>query len=119
MPEPVTELRPHQQVLLVAVLKQFLDPDSSRQLANDVLGASIRKRGVPVVLDMSKVRFAPSSALGALVQLSRNFKLDNRRLILIGVTPQVLGPMRVTNLHAVVEVYDTLDSFLSSQPPPA
>jgi anti-anti-sigma factor len=118
MSEALTEIRPHEQVLLIAILKRSLDTESSRQIANEILTAAVRQRGIPVVLDMSQVRFAPSSALGVLVQLSKSFRLDARRLALIAVQPQVLGPIRVTNLHTLVEIHDTLDQVLQPKTNP-
>jgi anti-anti-sigma factor len=107
--EPVTEVRPHEQVLHMVVLKRALDEASARQLADDVLTAAAQRPRLPVVLDLSQVRFAPSAALGSLIKLSRSFKLDGRRLALVGIDNRVLGAIRVTHLDAVLEIYDTLE----------
>src|SRR5947207_13640341 len=109
MSDAVTEVRPHQQVLLIAVQKGSLDDASTRQLTDDVLGAAAQTPRLPIVLDMSRVRFAPSVALGALAQMTKSFKLDGRRLALIGVSPNVMGSIRVTNLDALLEIHASLD----------
>ena len=108
----VANIQPHEQVLLIAVQKRSLDEESARQLADKVLTAAATRPCVPIVLDMSQVRFAPSAALGSLVRLSRSFKLDGRRLVLIGVDTRVLGAIKVTRLDAVLEIYGTLERAL-------
>ena len=115
--EPVTEIRPHDQVLLIAVLKKSLDDESARELADDVLTAAAERPRVPIVLDMNRVRFAPSAALGSLVKLSRGFTLDGRRLALIGINPRVLGAIKVTGLDTVLEIHTTLDQLIGVTPP--
>ncbi len=112
MPDSVTEIRPHPQALIIVVKKRALDAPTTDSLMDDVLSAAAQTPGVPVVLDMTQVRFAPSVALGALVQMTKSFKLDGRRLVLIGVEPNVLGSMRVTNLHTLLEIYHSIDQVV-------
>lgn len=115
MSDVVAVIEPHDEALLIAVQKRFLDEVSTRRLTDEVLTAAAQRTGVPVVLDMSRVRFAPSVALGLLVQLSKSFKLDGRRIALIGIDRHVRDTIRVTMLHAVLEIHDTLEQVL--QPP--
>lgn len=117
MPEAgVTEIQPHEQVLLVRVKRSSLDETSTRTLVSDVLAAAAIKPHVPIVLDLSRVRFAPSVSLGLLVQLSRSFKLDGRRIAMIGIDERVLGVIRVTRLDTVLEIHDTLDQVIDATP---
>ena len=114
MPEtPVTEIRPHEQVLLIAVLKRSLDETSTRQLTQDVLEAAGTRARIPIVLDMTNVRFAPSVALGALVKLSNSFKLDGRRIAIIGVDMRIRDAIRVTRLDQVLVLHATLNDVLN------
>jgi len=110
----VTEIRQHEQVLLIAVLKRSLDDDSSRKMADDVLTAVAARPNVPIVLDLSKVQFAPSVTLGSLVQLSKSLKLDGHRIALIGVNKRTLEAIRVTRLHTVLEMHDTLEQVIDA-----
>jgi len=114
MPDPATVIQPHDQVIWIAIHKRSLDDSAVHEVMDDVLTAAAERAGLPVVLDMSQVRFAPSVALGLLVKLSKSFKLDGRRLALIGVHPNVLGSIRVTNLHTVLEIHDTLEKVIQS-----
>ena len=112
MSEPVTAVQPHDQVLLISIQKRALDDAATRQLIEDVMSEAVTRPRVRIVLDMSRVRFAPSVALGGLVQLSKSFRLDGRRLAIIHVDPQVLGSMHVTNLHNILEIHTDLDQML-------
>jgi len=112
----VTVIQPHEQVLLVVVQKRFLDEASAHQLVDDVLTVAAQVPSVPIVLDMSQVRFAPSAALGSLVRLSKSFKLDGRRLALIGVDDRVFKAIQVTRLDAILEIHDSLDQVVGTTP---
>ena len=112
--ELVTEIQAHDQVLLVAVHKRSLDEASTRQLVDDVLTAAGRTPRVPIVLDLSRVRFAPSVALGSLAQLGKSFRLDRRRIALIGVDRRIVETIRVTQLHQVLEIHDTLEQVIAT-----
>jgi anti-anti-sigma factor len=114
--EPLIEVRPHDQVLLIEIKRRTLDDSSARELADEVLTEAAAKPRVPVVLDMTHLGFAPSAAIGSLVRLSRSFKLDGRRLALVGLHPRVLGAIKVTRLDAVLEIHGTLDQFARSKP---
>ncbi len=111
-----TEILPHEHVLLVAIRSSRLDEATMRKLAVDVLAAASKRPGVPIVLDVSRVRFAPSSSLGLLVQLARGLKFEGRRLVLINVEPRLLATIQVTCLDSVVEIHDNVDQVVSSPP---
>ncbi|MBI4578218.1 MAG: STAS domain-containing protein [Planctomycetes bacterium] len=114
MSDPVTTIQPHEHALVITIDKRSLDGPSTEQLVEDVLTAAAARTGVPVVLDMSRVRFAPSVALGQLVQLSKSFRLDGRRIALIGIDRKIYDTIRVTQLHTVLELHDTLEQALAS-----
>jgi anti-anti-sigma factor len=114
--ESVTEVRPHEKVLLIEVAKRSLDETSARQLADNVLTAAAARPNVPVVLDLTQLGFAPSAAIGSLIRLSRSFKLDGRKLTLIGIQPRVLGAIKVTRLDAILDIHDTLEQVLLARP---
>ena len=113
--ESVTQVQPHEQALLLVVQKRSLDDDSARELMEEVLTAAAARPDVPVVLDLGRVRFAPSVVLGSLVQLSRNLRLDRRRLALIGLEGRVRDTFRVTRLDQLLEIYDSLAQVMSSR----
>jgi anti-anti-sigma factor len=110
----VTEIQPNEKVLHIVVRKRSLDDPSTRTLVDDVNEAAAARTGVPIVLDLGRVKFAPSVALGALVRMSKGFTLDGRRLVLIGIDGRVLDAIHVTQLHTVLEIRDTLDQVTTA-----
>jgi len=106
---PVTTVVPHDKCVLLAVQKSSLDEMAAEKLMDEVQTEAANAGGKPVVLDLSRVRFAPSVALGTLVKLTRSFQLDGRRLVLVGVDPRVRGAMQVTRLEDLLEIRDSID----------
>lgn len=115
MPDAVTEIRPHAQALHIGVKKRALDEAATKRLIDDVLGAAAQTPHLPIVLDMGNVTFAPSVALGGLVQLTKSLKLDGRRLALVHVNQNVLGSIKVTNLHELLQIQDSLEQVLAAK----
>lgn len=113
---PVTQILPHDEVLLILVTRRILDDLSTEELVDTVHTQAGARPRVPIVLDMSRVKFAPSVALGSLVHLSKSFRLEGRRVALIGVDHRVRGTIRVTQLDKVLEIHDTVAQLLSTPP---
>lgn len=114
--EPVIEILPHDEVLLVAVQRRSLDEASTRELVEEVLLATAQRPAVPVVLDMSRVKFAPSVALGSLVQLHRDLSLDGRRIALIHLDRRVREVLRVTQLDKFLEIHSSVERVVAVPP---
>ncbi len=112
--QAVTEIRPHEHVLHVVILRRALDDESTHVLLDDVLTAAGQRIGVPIVIDLSSVRFAPSVALGALVQLSKSFTFEKRRIALVEVDRKIMGTIRVTQLDRVLEIHNKIEDVIGS-----
>lgn len=113
----IIEVLEHEAVNLLRVNRRTLDDAATRQLTDEVLTEAARKPQLPLVLDMSQVKFAPSVALGALVQVSKSLRLERRRIALVGIHHRILDTIRVTRLHEILEIHSTLDKFLASPSP--
>ena len=105
----VCEIDQRKDVLLVVVSKRSLDDQSTRTLVDCIQTAAAQHLGVPIVLDLQKLKFAPSVAIGAIVQLSKSFQLDRRRVALVGVDRRVRDSIAVTRLDQYLEIHDTLE----------
>ena len=110
-----SEIRPHEEVLHIAVLKRTLDESATHDLVDHVLTAAVEVPAKPIVLDMTAVKFAPSVALGALVKLAKSFKFDGRRLGIICVDSRIRKTIKITRLHELLEIHDSLERFLASK----
>lgn len=67
-----------------------------------------------LVVDLAKVKFVDSVALGALVVLLRRIKQDDGRLALAGLTGHGMRILQVTGLEKVFELFDDVSSALES-----
>ncbi len=112
----VTRIKPHDGVLLIEVCKRSLDDSSTRTLVDDVQTAAGQQPGLPIVLDLGRVKFAPSVALGSLVQLTKSFQFDGRRVALVRVGQRLLDAIHVTRLNQLLEIHDTVDEVLAGPP---
>lgn len=112
----VTQVEPHDQVLLIAVMRRSLDEASTEELVDQVGTLAAERPRVPIVLDLSRVKFAPSVALGTLVHLSKSFSLEGRRVALVRVDQRVRGTIQVTQLNKVLDIYETVEDMLRATP---
>ncbi len=117
MDQPTTAaVVPHDEALIIDVQSKSLDEAATRELVDFVLGEAGMRPGVPIVLDLAKVRFAPSVALGALVQMSKSFSFEKRRIALINVHKRITDTIRVTQLHRILELHHKLEDVIKSKP---
>jgi anti-anti-sigma factor len=111
----ITAIQPHDDALVITINKRTLDDRATEKLVDDIYTAAAARTGVPIVLDMGRVKFAPSVALGALVKLVKSFEFEGRRLALIGVDHRVRDAVRITSLDQILEIHPDLDAVLSAK----
>ena len=71
------------------------------------------------ILDMAKVNYAPSLALGVLVGLSKEFCSRNQRLIFVALQSNLRDAFALTHINRVVEVMPDVASAQQSLTPGA
>lgn len=67
-----------------------------------------------LVLDLGAVDYLDSSALGALVGVIRKAKEAGNKVILAAPTPIVLKTLRITNIHRIVTIEDTVQAAVAT-----
>jgi len=67
-----------------------------------------------IVLDMGKVPYVDSAALGVLVDAQRRVKEKEGEIYLAQVTPFVLRAFEITRLIRIFQVTDTLDEAITA-----
>lgn len=103
-------LETRDKALIATVQVHALDEVATTGVQDALLRAA---GSIPaIVLDLTKVDFAPSIALGALVKLTKTLKLDGHRLILVGVQQRVRGAIAVTRLDKLLEIHPTVADAL-------
>jgi len=69
---------------------------------------------LPVILDLAKVGFAGSMAMGTLVGLNKEFVTRSQRLIIVGVQEPVRQAFSVTRLDKLMEFMPDVAAALHS-----
>jgi anti-anti-sigma factor len=76
----------------------------------------IRRKPSAVVIDLSKLAFASSLALGALVELRRQLHAQGGHVALVGVSDQLRTGLRMTRLDSFFRIHTTLEEALVPSP---
>ena len=97
---------------LVVTLAGEVDVASADELAWVLQEAELRS--LDVVLDLQKVAFLDSTALGAVVGSTRRLRDRGGDLKLIVTNPHVLRVLRITNLDSLIVVLDNSANFVES-----
>ncbi len=79
------------------------------EAVRSVLDGGSRK----VVIDFSKVSYLDSSGVGELVGCYTSIKNKSGALRVCGMNPKIFGLMKMTSLHSVFDVFDTLQEALA------
>lgn len=102
-PEAVA-IQPHAEVVWAILHHDSLDETTIQQMQTEVPAAAAKQANQPVILDMSNVRFVPSTGLGALIALMRSLKKEGHRFMLVGLQPDVRTALAITHLDKLLEI---------------
>jgi anti-sigma B factor antagonist len=83
-----------------------LDADAARDFRRRLLERTATADG-DIIVDLSRVEFVDSTALGALVAAYKRMAPAGRELVLCGVQPSVRIIVELTRLHRVFSVQPT------------
>ena len=111
--QQVTSIDRKDEVVVAAVQQAEMDEQATGKMQAEVLAGAEQAPGLPVVLDLSKVSFFPSLALGAIVVLLNTLKKKGQKLILVGLQPPVREALAMTRLDKLFEIRDDLESVLA------
>jgi anti-sigma B factor antagonist len=106
------EQRP--EALVLQVLAPNLDENNMNNVRAAVMKAAAQTTPLPLVVDLARVKYVPSLALGALVGLGNQVRAGGRRLILVSLQPTVRQVMAITRLDRVFEIMDDVPAALRS-----
>ena len=69
-----------------------------------------------LIVDLSDVQYCDSAGLSALLLAQRQMSVNGGDVRLVGLNPDVLALLRVTQLDRVFAVFDTVDAALDAEP---
>lgn len=97
---------------LIIRVRGRLGGESSIDFYRQVREIADGNEELPVIIDFSQVDFIDSSGLGSLVAINSHLVKLGRRLILTGVLENLLGLLKITNLHSVLQIEDTVEDVI-------
>jgi anti-sigma B factor antagonist len=114
MSEPqAVAIQPHAEAVWAIIHHHTLDDATIDRMQKEVAAAAAQNATLPVILDLSNVRFVPSMGLGALVMLMRSLKQQGHRFLLVGLQPDVRTTLAVTRLDKLLEIHPRFEDALS------
>lgn len=113
MPESsVTSVEQLPQAVVVHVLVRNLGKIEMDGLCAEVDKAQAAAPSLPFVLDMAKVEFAGSLAMGVLVGLNQEFRTRGQRLVFAGLQAAVGQSFNITRINRIVEIVQDVPTAL-------
>ncbi len=108
----VVNVVPNEKAVVAVVQCREFDHAKTEQLKDQMATIAADSPGRPVLVDLSNVEFMASATLGALVQLRNALSSDGRRLVLVGVAPEILKVMEFSALQNLFEFHNTVETAL-------
>jgi anti-anti-sigma factor len=110
----VTSVEHLPQAVVVHVLAGSLGKSEVNGLCSGVDEARVTAPSLPLILDMAKVNFMPSQALGVLVGLNQEFRNRSQRLIFVSLQANVRQAITVTRISSMMEIISDVSTALQS-----
>ena len=101
---PFTSVEHLPRAVVVHVLCRQLGKEEIGALCTAIDQARVIAPKLSFILDMSKVDYAPSMALGVLVGLTKEFQNRGQRLIFAAVQSHLREAFAITHLHRILEI---------------
>ncbi len=93
----------------VIVPEGELDVTNSMEFKNRVLDDFVNSGKTRIILDMSNVGYMDSSALGIIISLFKNCRMNGGSLALAGLVDSVRRLFSITALDKVVPIYESVE----------
>lgn len=97
------QVRPGPGAAVARILREKVSEYEADIIRNEAL-AAIDAGSTRLALDLSEVQLLTSAGLGALITLDRECRARKGRLVLFGVSDQLLSLLKVTRLDRVFSI---------------
>ena len=105
MPQQAISIETSTESICAVVHRTTMDDAACHELQREVLSAAEKEPQLPILLDLSEIKFVPSLGLGTLVMLNRKLKDKGQRFALVGVHPDVRAILALTRLDKLFEMH--------------
>ncbi len=107
--QSILQIQENENAVVAIIQCSEFDHDTTVRLRAEIDGFVAPTSTLPVVLDLSNVTFMPSMTLGALIELSNRCKSQQRRLVLVGMTPTVQDVFALCKLNSFFETRECVE----------
>ncbi|MBW7906955.1 MAG: STAS domain-containing protein [Phycisphaerae bacterium] len=113
--EPALSLAERDGVTLVRLRHTpVLDTTAVQTIGRELYELVDGGQKLPLVLDLSEVRFIASQGLGLLLTMRRKADKATTRLALAGVQPELMRVLRITGLDKLLPAFTSTDEAIAS-----
>ncbi len=99
--------------VVIIVPEGELDVTNSAEFKDKIIEEFINKGKSKIVIDMSNVGYMDSSALGVIISIFKNSRMNGGGTALVGLVDAVRRLFSITALDKVVPIYDTVEEAVS------
>ena len=99
--------------ITVLVIGERLDAVDGPKL-KDVVKELAKESGLNLVIDMEKTLVLDSTGCGGLVSSLKTLLNNDGQMRIAGPNPKCLEILRMTRLHRIFEIYDSLETAVQS-----
>ncbi len=110
--QSMLQIQENENAIVAKIQCSEFDHDTTARLRTEMDSVIAPTSTLPVVLDLSTVTFMPSMTLGALIEVANKCKSQQRRLVLIGITPSVQDVFKISGLSNFFEARDSVEDVL-------
>ena len=110
--QSILQIQENENAVVATIQCSEFDHDTTARLRAEIDGVVAPTSTLPVLLDLSNVTFMPSMTLGALIEFANRCKSEQRRLVLVGMTPSVQGVFKVSALGNFFEIRDCVEDVV-------
>jgi anti-anti-sigma factor len=111
---PALEVEKQGGAVIVHLLVKDLDETHITQVRSELEPVIASSDGLPLVIDMSRIKFVPSLTLGVLVKLANEARARNQKLILASLSPAIRQVFTITRLDKLFAIQDTPEAAVRS-----
>ncbi len=97
--------------IVIISVEGSIDSKTAGELQSQIMGKVTETDNV--LLDLSKVDFVSSAGLRVLLMIYRQIKSRNGKVILVGVSQEIIDVMSMTGFINFFEITDTIEHALN------
>jgi len=114
---PMFDIQQSNGMTAIEITRPEIDATVSDHFAQLMGDAANSIAGKEVLIDLTRVTFIQSAAIGAIITLQRNVNATGGKVRLCGMIPPIREVFRVTHLDQIFEIHETRSDAMNAARP--